>query len=234
MSDAKEGPELKFEMIAEILPDNERTAEIMKKRAEEEEVRRQKQEEMKAMRDKEEKQKRMKEKNAEAERARKEKMAKDFEAKKREEEEQMNKLEGRMLIILNGLYDQKTPFEYTLTGLDLGDARCRILASHVAYNHTLLSIHLSRKKISDSCGVSLAKMLLTNKTLRKMELEGNLLGPKSFAEFGKVLKTNTTLKLLDLESNQLTVDGQEMYGVYQFADCLPENKTLLSLNVANN
>ena len=37
----KEEREYKFEMMAEILPDNERTAEIMKKRAEDEEVRRQ-------------------------------------------------------------------------------------------------------------------------------------------------------------------------------------------------
>jgi len=45
----KEEREYKFEMMAEILPDNERTAEIMKKRAEDEEVRRQKAEELKAM-----------------------------------------------------------------------------------------------------------------------------------------------------------------------------------------
>ena len=46
MSGEKEVVELKFEMIAEVLPDNERTAEIMKKRAEEEEVKRQKAEEL--------------------------------------------------------------------------------------------------------------------------------------------------------------------------------------------
>jgi Ran GTPase-activating protein (RanGAP) involved in mRNA processing and transport len=131
----------------------------------------------------------------------------------------MNKLEGRMLNMLNELFEQNTPFEYSVTGLDLGPARCRILAQHIAYNTTLLSIHLSRRKISDVDGVSIAKMLITNKTLRKLELEGNLLGPKSFAEFGTCLKQNNTLKLLDLESNQLTVDGQEMYGVYQFTEC---------------
>ena len=79
-------------------------------------------------------------------------MAKDFEAKKKEEEESMNKLEGRMLNILNELFEQRTPFEYTITGLDLGPARCRILAQHIAYNTTLLSIHLSRRKISDNDG----------------------------------------------------------------------------------
>lgn len=60
---------------------------------------------------------------------------------------------------------------------------------------------MSRKRISDVDGQSLARILYENKTLRKLELEGNQLGPKSAAEFGKVLKVNTTLKYLDLESN---------------------------------
>jgi len=76
----------------------------------------------------------MKEKNEKAEKDRKEKAAKDMEARKKEEEAQMNKLEGRMLIMLNELYDHLTPFEYTLSGLDLGPARCRILAQHIAFN----------------------------------------------------------------------------------------------------
>jgi len=45
---------------------------------------------------------------------------------------------------------------------------------------------------------------------------------------------NKTLKYLDLESNQLTVDGQDMWGVYEFVEFLGANKTLLSLNLANN
>ena len=77
-------------------------------------------------------------------------------------------------------------------------------------------------------------MLVSNKTIRKLELEGNLLGSKSLAAFGNVLKVNKTLKFLDLESNQLTVDGTEMFGVYTFSECFAENKTLLSLNLANN
>lgn len=128
-------------------------------------------------------------------------MAKDMEAKKREEEEQMNKLEGRMLIMLHQLNDNTTPFEYTVSGLDLGSARCRILAQQIAYNNSLLSVHLSRKRISDVDGVYVAKILLSNNTLRKLELEGNQLGPKTAAEFGKALKVNKSLKFLNLESN---------------------------------
>lgn len=99
--------------------------------------------------------------------------------KRREEEEQMNRLEGRMLIMLKNLQSDNTPKEYTLSGLNLGPARCRILASNVAFNNTLTVLHLSRKNIEDDEGVDLAKLLIVNKTLRKLELEGNKLGPKS-------------------------------------------------------
>jgi len=77
-------------------------------------------------------------------------------------------------------------------------------------------------------------MLSSNKILRKLDLEGNLLGPKTLAEFGEVLKVNTTLKSLNLESNQLTMDGQDMWGVYKFAEMFDNNQTLLSLNLCNN
>ena len=69
-------------------------------------------------------------------------------------------------------------------------------------------------------------MLYTNNTLRKLELDGNLLGPRNASEFGIVLIINKPLKLLDLQSNQLTVDGQEMYGVYDLVKFLDQNKTL--------
>jgi hypothetical protein len=77
-------------------------------------------------------------------------------------------------------------------------------------------------------------MLNSNKRIRKLELEGNNLGPKSIAEFGRTLKHNASLKYLDLESNQLTVGGQEFWGIYEFVECLDHNKTLLSLNLSNN
>ncbi len=63
-------------------------------------------------------------------------------------------------------------------------------------------------------------MLVNSKVLRKLELEGNILGPNSVRAFGKALKKNTTLRLLDLESNQITQDGQEFQGVYDFVKVL--------------
>jgi Ran GTPase-activating protein (RanGAP) involved in mRNA processing and transport len=139
-----------------------------------------------------------------------------------------------MVIMLDALQQNTTPFEYNCTGLELPSVKCTILARNIAYNHTLLSIDMCRKSFNDSDGQQLAKMLLTNKCLRKLELEGNLLGPKSAIEFGEALKHNTTLKYLNLESNQLTVDGQEMYGIIQMFEFLQFNSSLLSLNMANN
>jgi hypothetical protein len=103
--------------------------------------------------------------------------------------------------MLNCLQDNETPFEYTLSGMELGPARSRMLACNVAYNKSLFSIHLSRKGILDHDGINLAYMLRTNNVLRKIELEGNNLGPLCAFAFGRVLAENKSLKFLDLESN---------------------------------
>jgi hypothetical protein len=165
---------------------------------------------------------------------RKEKAAKDAEARRKEEEEQMGKLDGRMQQMIMQLQSSSTPFEYTLSGVELGSTRSAILASNIAYNNSLLSLHICRKRLSDTDGQRIAQLLLTNTSLRKLELEGNQLGPKSASDFGKALKVNKTLKFLNLESNQLTVDGQDMWGIYEFVEFLDHNTSLLSLNLANN
>lgn len=48
--------------------------------------------------------------------------------RKLEEEEQMNKLDGRMQNMLNGLQANDTPLEYALSGMELGPARNRMVA----------------------------------------------------------------------------------------------------------
>lgn len=155
----------------------------------------------------------------------------------------MNRLEGRMLIMLKNLQSNNTPKEYTISGLNLGPARCRILASNVAYNTTLTALHLARKGIEDAEGVELAKMLVVNKVLRKLELEGNKLGPKSIHAFGKALEVNTTLRVLDLESNDIYKDKDAPFDpetkrpvtpkIFFFIESMQKNKSLLSLNMAN-
>ena len=74
---------------------------------------------------------------------------------------------------------------------------------------------MSNKKIFDSEGQSVAWMLNTNSNLRKLDLNTNCLGPKTAVELGKALECNTTLKYLDLSNNQLTVDGQDFFGIVQ-------------------
>lgn len=189
-----------------------------------------------------EKERKKKEREEKEKRERDASYALELAARRKEEEEQMNRLEGRMLIMLKNLQNNNTPKEYTLAGLNLGAARCRILAQNVAFNNTLTALHLARKGIDDSEGVEIAKMLLTNKVLRKLELEGNKLGPKSILAFGKALEENTTLRVLDLESNDIFKDRDGGLNqdkrptqpkVFQFIESMKKNKTLLSLNLAN-
>ena len=80
------------------------------------------------MKDQDEKKRKQKEqKERQAKMAQENKAAADAQ-RKLEEEEQMNKLEGRMQNMLNALQEQETPLEYTLSGMDLGPARSRMLA----------------------------------------------------------------------------------------------------------
>jgi ADP-ribosylglycohydrolase len=102
---------------------------------------------MKLLKEKEERDRRKKQKDKLLEQEKKEKMAKDLAQKRKEEEESMNKLEGRMLIMLKNLQNNNTPKEYSLAGLNLGPARCRILAQNIAFNNTLTALHLARKKV---------------------------------------------------------------------------------------
>ena len=137
-------------------------------------------------------------------------------------------------MMLKKLTNNTTPKEFSLSGLDLGSPRTGILARHVAFNKSLTQLDLSRKNIQDNDGVDIAKILFTNKVLRTLQLEGNNLGPKSAKEFGLALRMNNTLRLLDLESNQLTQDGEDLSGITHFIGALTQNKTLISLNLANN
>jgi len=95
-----------------------------------------------------------------------------------------------MLQLLTKLSENTTPLVITLTGLELGGPRTRILAAHVAYNSSLLLLDLSRMNIHDIDGVDIAKVLHSNKILRNLVLEGNNLGPKTAREFGLALRVN--------------------------------------------
>lgn len=121
--------------------------------------------------------------------------------KRQEEEEQSKRLGGRILSMLVKLDHNTTPKEFSCSGLELGAVRTRILASQVAYNHSLAHLHLSRAGIKDEEGPEIAKILFNNKRLRKLELEGNMLGPQTAKVFGRAFRVNNTLQALDLENN---------------------------------
>ena len=137
-------------------------------------------------------------------------------------------------MMLSKLSTNETPGEYSCSGIELGSARIRILVGHVAANQSLRTLHLSRCEIKDEDGIDIARILYTNTTLRKLELEGNILQIKTAKEFGKALRVNKTLQFLDLESNSLTGDGEDFPGIQEMLRALEENKSLLSLNLANN
>jgi Ran GTPase-activating protein (RanGAP) involved in mRNA processing and transport len=139
-----------------------------------------------------------------------------------------------MLIFLRKAKASTTPGCYSLSGLDLGAARTGIVARTVAFCTSLTTLHLCRKNIQDKEGMDLARALLTNTSLRKLELEGNVLGNQTARVLALALKKNKTLRYLDLESNDLTRMGEENTGVEEMIQALIHNKTLLSLNMANN
>lgn len=119
----EQDPDSKW-IVTEILPDNPRTQEIIKKREERDEQIRKEQNDLRQRLEQEEKRKKQKEKSEQAERARREKQAKDNEARKKELEEEQNKLEGKLAFMLLDLQENTTPFDFTLSGVNLGSKRC--------------------------------------------------------------------------------------------------------------
>ena len=116
----EEPPDSKWQSFAEVLPLNERTAQIMKKREEKEELIRVKQLEMKAAKDAEERKKKKRDQQEAAEKMRKEKAARDNEARQRELEAEASQLSGRIAVIFSELCANSTPFDVSLSGVKLG------------------------------------------------------------------------------------------------------------------
>lgn len=122
----------------------------------------------------------------------------------------------------------------TFSGLEFNISKTRMLAYYTSVNTSLCSIHLARRSLNDEAGETLALILKDNKVLRKMELEGNMLGTRTAGQFGKQLVNNKTLRYLDLDSNTLTQDNEDTKGMIILCEALKKNKSLISLNIANN
>ena len=86
------------------------------------------------MEEKKEKSRKLKEKNEQADKLRREKQKEQAEAQKKEEDKANKKLEGKMVVMLDNLQQNTTPFEYNCSGLDLPSVKCNILARNIAYN----------------------------------------------------------------------------------------------------
>ncbi len=149
-------------------------------------------------------------------------------------------------MILSRLQDNRTAQEYTLSGLNLGTVRLRLLAQAVEKNSTLLGLHLCRKQITDTDMEIIVNMLAANTKLQKLELEGNSLGPAGARTLAKALENNSVLRYLDLESNPLTgmtrldllspnpeYSRQDRTGIEAIAEMLRKNRKLLVLNLGN-
>ena len=140
-----------------------------------------------------------------------------------------------LLHIFEKMSFNQTPMDLSLQGQELGPVKTGILAKWVGVCTSLFNLDLNRMKIDDEQGRIIAQYVKKSKTLRSLSMEGNMCGPKTAAEFGKTLKTNNILKYLNLEGNQLAAEnGADAVGIYEFADFLPHNTTLLSLSIANN
>ena len=64
-----------------------------------------------------------------------------------------------MAIMLKEIINNETPPQYTFSGIILGPPRCRLIARELAYNDTLVALHLARKQIKDPEGEEIARML---------------------------------------------------------------------------
>jgi hypothetical protein len=150
------------------------------------------------------------------------------------QEEESKRLGGRLLGLLGKLQRNATPRDVSTEGIELGTVRAKMLLNNIAANTSLMCLAMTRKLSDDEIGVDMARMLMVNKSIRKLELEGNKFGPKTAREFGYLLQINKNLKFIDFENNMLTNNGDDPSGLFSFIEALKTNKTLLSLNMANN
>ncbi|OMJ65854.1 hypothetical protein SteCoe_37524 [Stentor coeruleus] len=156
------------------------------------------------------------------------------EGRKREEEQQFSKLEGRLAKIISDLNSNNTSPEITISGIEMGPARWRILAAALEANTSLKELHLAKKCISDDDGEEIMKKIKQNHTLEKLEMQGNNLGGKTAKVAGEILEVNDTMKYIDLEGNELyDKDLKDISGIVSIAEGIKKNTCLVALNLSN-
>mmetsp|Transcript_15998 Transcript_15998/g.29298 ORF Transcript_15998/g.29298 Transcript_15998/m.29298 type:complete len:375 (+) Transcript_15998:125-1249(+) len=225
------GGKIEFKVF-EVFPRTLRNQEYLRQKEEAERAAREEQE--LAERQRRERDQKLKDERLEAERQRKaeEKKRKEEEQRRQEEEEQRSRLEGAMEKFIKELSDNKTLSEFSLSGLDLGPVRCRLIAQALEGNKTLKGLHMARKQVQDDEGEELIRRVALNKCLTKLEIEGNNLTSNSCRRIGELIAQNKTLRVIDLEGNSL-VSASDYTGINSIARALRTNKSLLSLNLSN-
>ena len=206
------------------------------KRNLEEQAKREAQERIQERKTKDEAQQKIKQDEYEQNKLRQEVKKKEEEEHRRrhEEEQQRSTLEGRLAKIIEDLNAKVTNSEVTLSGVDMGPARWRILAQALEENTSLKDLHMVRKGVADSEGVELVKGLKKNNTIEKLEMQGNNLGKNTAVLIGEWIGANDTLKYLDLEGNDLfDTDMKDSVGIVSIAEGIKRNQCLTALNLSN-
>lgn len=154
--------------------------------------------------------------------------------RRKEEEQQRSTLEGRLAKLIADLNSNMTGSEITLSGVDMGPARWRILAKALEDNISLKELHIVRKAVADDEGVEIVKGLLKNHSIEKLELQGNNLGKNTAVVIGELLEINDSLRYLDLEGNELfDADLKDNVGIVAIAEGIMKNQCLIALNMSN-
>jgi hypothetical protein len=117
--------------------------------------------------------------------------------------------------------------------ISLNGITSRSLAKALWDNSSIISLDVSRMKLSDLAGAYISRALRSNRSIIKLDLESNYFGPKTCKSLADALTTNTTVTHVNLESNLLTKGskGNDLSGVEAIADMLKQNTTLVYLNM---
>ena len=91
----------------------------------------------------------MKEKTEQAQKLQREKKDKEMKDKVAKMAEEMSKIEGQLALLFNSLFYNTSRLEDNISGFDFKGEKCNLLATNLARNTSLLSIHMARMDISD-------------------------------------------------------------------------------------
>jgi hypothetical protein len=102
------------------------------------------------------------------------------------------------------------------------------LARELAYNSSLISLHLDSNNIGPKAVDALAKSIENNKTLMELSLANNNIGVEGGKAYIKSLENNSSLIRIWLPNNQIGKENREA-----FKQIFKESKYLLQMDVSD-